>query len=127
LELEARVASEIATLPPRLKSTQVLASFPIPGAGIKIPGIFELGAIIAYEVGVDSSINGAASFTFGVAASLPNSGLILADIINPANSRATGFGGATFDPIFKINSGSATLDVMASSRPKLTFGLDVVG
>lgn len=125
--LEAKVADKIADLPSSLNLTKELASFPIPGAGIEIPGIFELGAIIAYEIGVECSINGAANFTFGLGASLPNTAIVAIDLADITKTKATGFDGGTFDPVFDINSGSATLNVAAVSRPKLTFGIEVVG
>ena len=125
--LEAKVAAEIASLPPSLNLTKELASFPIPGAGISIPKIFELGAIISYEVGVECTVNGAANFTFGLGATLPNTAIVAINLADLTQTKATGFDGATFDPVFDLNSGSATLNVAAVSRPKLTFGIEVVG
>ncbi|PWW72556.1 hypothetical protein C7212DRAFT_225177 [Tuber magnatum] len=125
--MEAKVSATISTIPPSLNLTRELASFPIPAAGISIPKIFELGAIIAYEVGVESSINGVANFTFGLGASLPNTALVAVNLADLTKSQATGFDGATFDPVFDLHSGSATLNVAAVSRPKLTFGIEVVG
>ena len=124
--LEAQVADKIAELPERLDLTKELASFPIPGAGITIPGIFKLGAVIAYEVGVECTLNGAANFTFGLGASLPNTAILAINLADITKSKATGFDGGTFEPVFDLNSGSATLNVAAVSRPKLTFGIDVI-
>lgn len=92
-----------------------------------MPGIFELGAVVSYEVAVESSIAGTANFTLGLVTSFPNTASIVANVVNVDASSATGFDGVTFDPIFEINSGSATLNIGAVSRPKLTFGVDVVG
>ena len=124
--MEAKVADKIADLPSSLNLTKELASFPIPGAGISIPNIFKLGAVISYEVGVECSINGAANFTFGLGASLPNTAIVAIDLADLTKTKATGFDGGTFDPVFDINSGSATLNVAAVSRPKLTFGIEVI-
>ena len=125
--LEAKVAGQISSLPPSSSWTQKLASFAIPGAGISIPAIFELGAIISYEVGVECTINGAADFIFGLSATLPNTAIVAVNLADPTQTKATGFGDATFDPVFALNSGSATLKAAAFSRPKLTFGIEVVG
>ena len=125
--LEAKVAGQISSLPPSSNWTEQIASFPIPDAGISIPGIFELGAIISYEVSVECTINGAADFTFGLGATLPNTAIVAINLADLTQTRATGFDGATFDPVFELNSGSATLNVAAISRPKLAFGIEVVG
>lgn len=128
LELEATLSASVSLgLPSSLNLTQEVASFPIPGAGIVVPGIFELGAVLSYEVAVESSIAGTANFTFGIATSFPNTAGIVANIANVGASSATGFDSVTFDPSFQVNSGSATLNIAAISRPKLTFGVDVVG
>jgi hypothetical protein len=78
-------------------------------------------------VGIESSISGTANFTFGIAASLPDTALVVVNVADLSQSKATGFEEATFDPIFDIQSGSATLNVAAVSRPKLSFGIEVVG
>lgn len=126
LEIEANIETSIDS-PLGLNFTKEIASFPIPGAGIVIPGIFELGAVVSYEIAVESSITGTANFTFGLVASVPNTANIVVNLANIEASNATGFGCATLDPIFEINSGSVTLDVAATSRPKITFGVDIVG
>lgn len=128
LEVEAKIeASTSVGLPSGLNFSKEVASFPIPGAGIVIPGIFELGAVVSYEVAIESSITGTASFTFGLLTSIPNTAKIEANLANIAASSSTGFESTTFSPTFEISSGSATLDVAAVSRPKLTFGVDIVG
>jgi len=125
--LEAKVAGQISSLPPSSTWTKELVSFPIPDAGISIPGIFTLGAIISYEVGGECTINGAADFTFGLGATLPNTAIVAVNLADLTQTKATGFDGATFDPVFELNSGSATLNVTAFSRPKLAFKIEVVG
>jgi len=125
--LEAKVDDNIADATiPSLRETKELANFPIPDAGFAIPNIFKLGIVIVYEVDVECSINGAANFTFGLSASLPDTAIVAIDLADPSKTRATGFDKGTFDPVFDIRSGSATLNIAASSRPKVTFGIDVV-
>ncbi|CUS13506.1 unnamed protein product [Tuber aestivum] len=125
--MEAKVNAKISAVPPSVNLTRELASFPIPGAGISIPRIFEIGAIIAYEVGVESTINGEANITVGLTATLPDTALVVLDLADLSKTKASGFDGATFDPVFDLNSGSATLNIAAVSRPKLTFGIEVIG
>lgn len=127
LEVEAKIEASTSIGLPGLNFTKEVASFPIPGAGIVVPGIFELGAVVTYEVAIESSITGTANFTFGLLTSVPNTAKIEANLANIAASSSTGFGSTTFAPTFEISSGSATLDVAATSRPKLTFGVDIVG
>lgn len=127
LEVEAKIEASTSIGVPGLNLTQEVASFPVPGAGIVIPGIFELGAVISYEIAIESSITGTANFTFGLLTSIPNSAAVVADLANIDASSATGFGSTTFCPTFEINSGSGTLNIAAVSRPKLTFGVDIVG
>lgn len=127
LEIEANIQASTSVGLPGLNLTKEVASFPIPGAGIVIPGIFELGAVVSYEVAIESSLTGTANFTLGLLTSIPNTAKIEANLANIDASSVTGFGGTTFEPTFEINSGSAALDVAAVSRPKLTFGVDIVG
>ena len=52
-----------------------------------------------------------------------------ADIINPDQSSATGWGGSSLDPIFEVTKIEASLKLSAYSQPKVEFGikLDNVG
>lgn len=127
LEVEAKIQASVSADSPSLSFTREIASFPVPGAGIVIPGIFELGAVVSYEVAIESSITGSANFTFGLLASLPNTAKVVANLADPSASSAVGFEGISFDPSFQLNSASGALSVAAISRPKLTFGLDIVG
>lgn len=128
LEVEAKIqASTSVDLPSGLSFTKEIASFPVPGAGIVIPGIFELGAVVSYEIAVESGITGSANFTFGLLTSLPNTAKVVANLADIGASSAEGFENITFDPTFQLNSVSGTLSVAAVSRPKITFGLDIVG
>lgn len=126
MKLNAAIAASVAA-PTSLNLTKEIVSFPVPAAGIVIPGIFELGTVMTYEVAVESSIAGTANFTFGLQSTVPNGANIVVDLANIDSSTATGFEAATFDPIFEFGSGSVTTSVMAISRPKLTFGVEVVG
>lgn len=100
-------------------------SVPIPDAGISVPGIFNLGAVIFYEAGVNITFAGSAEFKFGLSASLPDTAKVLADISDPGQSSATGFDGADVDPIFDIETLSAKVTVAAFTQPKLFFGIEL--
>lgn len=126
LKLSAAITAT-ASAPASLKLTKEIISFPVPAAGIAVPGIFDLGTTMAYEVGVESTIAGKANFTFGLQSTVPNGAHIVVDLANIDSSTATGFEAATFNPIFDFVGGSVAMSVMAISRPKLTFGVEVVG
>ena len=106
-----------------------LFSFPIPGAGIEVAGIFKLGATVAYDVGTSATFAGTATADFGLEASLPNGAKVLADVNNPDQSSATGWAGSSLDPFFEVTELEASITLAAYSQPKISFGitLDNVG
>lgn len=124
LELEATITS--SKNPDSLQYTKELFSFPIPSAGIEVEGIFKLGAILSYDVGVSSSFSGSATVDFGLQASLPNSAQLVADVQNPDQSTATGFATGELTPMFDIKKESASVTVAAFSQPKLSFGIELI-
>ncbi|KAL8766266.1 MAG: hypothetical protein Q9194_006308 [Teloschistes cf. exilis] len=113
--------------PDSLSYNKTLFSAPIPDAGISVTGIFSLGAIVSYDIGVSTTFRGSASMIFGLTASLPNTAVAIADIQNPTQSSATGFDGGSFDPSFNLTALSASVTVAAFSQPKLSFGVDITG
>ena len=125
LELETNITAPLGS-PDTLQYSKELFSAPIPSAGIAVTGIFSVGAVISYEVGVSTSFSGSASMTFGVAASLPNTAAVVADFRHPDQSSATGFDGGKFDPSFNLNALSADVTVAAFAQPKLSFGIDIL-
>ena len=106
-----------------------LFSFPIPGAGIEVAGIFKLGATVAYDVGTSATFAGTATADFGLEASLPDGAKVLADVNNPDQSSATGWAGSSLDPFFEVTKLEASITLAAYSQPKISFGitLDNVG
>lgn len=104
----------------------VIHDVPIPGAGMKAPGIFTLGATVSYDLGITSSFKGTAEFDFGLRASLPGTAKVVADAVNPANSGATGFEGYSSQPNFGVHSLTEEASVSANTVPKLAFGIDLV-
>ncbi|KAI4242847.1 MAG: hypothetical protein LQ352_007157, partial [Teloschistes flavicans] len=123
LELGTTIAAPYS--PDSLSYNKTLFSAPIPDAGISVTGIFSLGAVISYDIGVSTTFKGSASMNFGLTASLPNTAVAIADIQNPTQSSATGFDGGQFDPSFNLTALSASVTVAAFSQPKLSFGIDI--
>ena len=124
LELEATVNAESS--PVSLNPDPIeLFRFPIPGVGIAIKGIFSLGATVSYDVGTSATFAGTATVDFGLQASLPDGAKVSADIVNPDQSSATGWGGSSLDPIFQVTKIEASIKLSAFSQPKVEFGIDL--
>lgn len=124
--LELGVSVTVTGSPEPLQYTPTLFSAPIPGAGISLPGIFELGATISYEVGVTASFAATAGFKMGFSASLPDTAKVVANVKDPGQSTATGFDTANFDPLFDIQGLSGKATVEAFSQPKVSFGIELI-
>ncbi|KAI4099484.1 MAG: hypothetical protein LQ339_005911 [Xanthoria mediterranea] len=124
LQLETTITAPLGS-PDSLQHTTELFKAPIPNAGIVVPRIFSLGAIVSYEVGVSTSFSGTASMTFGLTASMPNTAAVVADIRHPSQSSATGFNGSVFDPNFDLQALTASVTVAAYAQPKLSFEVDI--
>ncbi|KAI4278080.1 MAG: hypothetical protein L6R38_005321, partial [Xanthoria sp. 2 TBL-2021] len=124
LQLDTNITAPLGS-PDSLQHTIELFKAPIPSAGIVVPGIFSLGAIVSYEVGVSTSFSGTASMAFGMTASMPNTAAVIADVRHPSQSLATGFNGSVFDPNFDLKALTASVTVAAFAQPKLSFGVDI--
>ncbi|KAI4226097.1 MAG: hypothetical protein LQ349_006940 [Xanthoria aureola] len=124
LQLDTTITAPLGS-PDSLQKTIELFKAPIPNAGIVVPRIFSLGAIVSYEVGVSTSFSGTASMTFGLRASMPNTAAVKADFRDPSQSSATGFDGSVFDPNFDLKALTASVTVATFAQPKLSFEVDI--
>ena len=122
MELEAQITKY--EKPDSWKFTKELFSAPVPDAGIEIPGIFKLGAVLSYEIGVQAQLQGSATIDFGLALNVPDTAAIHTDIMNPSASTAQGLAG-DITPIFDIKALSATVQLSAFAQPKLSFGVSL--
>lgn len=123
LELEATISGSRDLL--KIDKSQELFTTGIPDAGIAVKGIFKLGATLSYSVGVSSEFKGQGVVDLGLKASLPNSAKVTADFKNKDGNNAVGFDGASFEPIFDVKSLSASVEVIAYSKAKISFGIEV--
>ena len=123
LELEATISASTELF--SVEQSKELFAFGIPEAGIAVTGIFKLGATLSYSVGVSASFSGQGVVYFGLTSSLPNSAKVTADIKNEGGNSAVGFNEATFDPLFDVKSLSATVELVAFSKAKIEFGIEV--
>ncbi|KAI4263395.1 MAG: hypothetical protein L6R42_001455 [Xanthoria sp. 1 TBL-2021] len=124
LQLDTKITAPLGS-PDSLQNTHELFKAPIPNAGIFVPGIFNLGAFVSYEVGVSTAFSGTASMTFGITASMPNTAAVTADVLHPSQNKATGFEGGKFDPNFDLKALTASVTVSAWAQPKLSFEVDI--
>ena len=108
----------------KIDEAKELFSAPIPGVGIAVPGIFKLGGVLVYEVGVSASFKGAAKVDFGLKASIPDESVVMVNIADPGKSKAAGFK-PTVDPVFEVKQLEASLSLSAYSQPKLFFGIEI--
>ena len=122
LELGASITAKES--PDSQQFSKELFSAPIPDAGIELHGIFKLGAFVSYDVGVDTTFAGTAALQFGLTASLPDTARVMANIKTPDESSATGFD-PSFNPIFDVQSLSASVTVAAFTQPKLSFDIEL--
>lgn len=102
-----------------------LFSAPIPNAGLEIPNIFKLGAVLSFEVGVSASFSGNATVKYGLDASIPDTAQLTADLTDYSKSSATGFDGGDIKPVFDVTALSAGLTLTAYAQPRLSFGIEV--
>ncbi len=122
LELEAQITKY--EKPESWKLIKELYSAPVPDAGIEIPGIFKLGAILSYEVGVQAQLQGSATIDFGLGLNVPDTAGIHINVMDPTSSTAQGLSGDT-NPIFDVKALSATIQLAAYAAPKLSFGIEI--
>lgn len=91
LEVEASVKSDKVPIP--LSASKELFAAPIPGVGFAVTGFFKIGPTVSLEVGFKVSVAGEATVRFGIEAGLPGKAIVVANIIDPTKSSATGWEG----------------------------------
>lgn len=106
--------------------TKDLFSQGIPGIGISIPEIMNIGATLTYSVGGSCSFSGSATVDFGLQATIPDSAQIVADYQNRGASTATGFSGGEPTPIFHVPNESVSVTLSAFSQLTIDFGVDLL-
>lgn len=103
-----------------------LFSAPVPGAGLSIPEIFELGCTVGIDAGFDISFDASVAFTVGLTAALPEGGKILLDLANMDNSGVTGLDGVNVTPVVTIDSKNVTIHGDVYLSPKVSFGISIL-
>ena len=109
-----------------LSGSQDILEMAIPGAGLLVPNIFSLGMIASFETGFTMGVKGSLNLTAGVKTTLPDAARISLDLVDLSRSAATGFEGATAEPIFRANTGSARVDGSVFFRPKFALKAQIM-
>jgi len=122
LKLEATVTKY--EKPKQLKRSEPLFEAPVPDLGIIVPGIFKLGAIFKFEVGVQTQLQGSATIDFDLEARVPDTAKFTVDVMNQNLSTADGFR-CDVNPIFDVKAFSATIQLAAFAQAVLSFGVEV--
>ncbi|KAL8897321.1 MAG: hypothetical protein Q9207_007269 [Kuettlingeria erythrocarpa] len=127
MDLSTQITGLALYSPSSLQFTKELLSVPIPQAGFSVTGIFSIGAVASYGLGVSTTFKGSTSMTFGVSASLPDTATVTAGYRsgNSSAGTATGFEGAVFDPNFNLTALAGGVTLAAYTEAKLSFGVDI--
>ena len=125
-ELEMAAAITGFHRPDTLKWKKDLFNAAIPGAGIVVPGILNLGLTVKYQIGVSTTFSGGADFDFGLKSTVPNGAQVAIDTQHSDQSGATGWEGTRLDPLFNLRALDASVKVAAFTQPVLVFGVEVV-
>ena len=123
MELEATIKA--SKDPVKLQKNWQLISTPVPDLGLSVNGIFDLGAVMSYSVGLTSSFAGQAVVDFGLSASIPDAATMNADIMAKDKSSAKGWDGGKLDPLFDVKSLEASVSLGAYSTPMLSLEVDL--
>lgn len=78
--LEATVSGSKEIL--SIDESKELFAFGVPDAGIAVTGIFHLGAVLSYEIGVSSTFSGEGVVDFGLTVGLLNTARVSTDVSN---------------------------------------------
>ena len=100
-----------------------LLTIPLPGT-IYIPKIFKLGGTFNYDIGVDASLTGSATISYGVIVKLSNSAIMKIDIRSPSNSQFSGWS-PIFEQIPVEAQASIKGRVAVYAQPGVSWGISV--
>jgi hypothetical protein len=124
VELKAEIAQKSKDVD-WAKFEKALFEFPIPGAGIDIPGIFSLGAKFAFNIQGRVLMLGLATIYMGGTLSLDNGARLNMDLLDWENTEATDFN-ANWDSNLRLGEASISVIALAGPQPALTLGIDVL-
>ncbi|KAK6510430.1 hypothetical protein TWF506_009538 [Arthrobotrys conoides] len=121
LELEVKAQATMAN--PISLTKSILPDTTIPG--FSIPFLFTFGPSIQFNAGFDLKLDAIANFTIGVEAVMPDSAMIVVDVV-AKKSGVSGLQGARVSPIFRINDLSAKGEAGAYIGPSIAFGAKIL-
>ncbi|RVD83069.1 uncharacterized protein DFL_007471 [Arthrobotrys flagrans] len=121
LELEVKAQATMAN--PISLTKSILPDTTIPG--FSIPYLFTFGPSIQFNAGFDLKLDAIANFTIGVEAVMPDSAMIVVDVV-ARKSGVSGLQGARVAPLFRINDLAARGEAGAFIGPSLAFGAKIL-
>ncbi|KAK6529281.1 hypothetical protein TWF281_008459 [Arthrobotrys megalospora] len=121
LELEVKAQATMAN--PISITKAILPDTAIPG--FSIPSLFTFGPSIQFNAGFDLKLDAIANFTIGVEAVMPDSAMIVVDVVADKNG-VSGLKGTRVTPLFRINDLSAKGEAGAYIGPSIAFGAKVL-
>jgi hypothetical protein len=98
---------------------------PIPGMIVVVPKVFKLGIAVSVEVAFILNMKGKLDFISSLEASLPDTAVIIVDLISHGHSQVSGIEGMVFKPYFKVQEVANTFDGSISWRPKIALDAEV--
>ena len=99
-----------------------LAQGPIPGAGIGVPGVWQLGAWLSLSISANMALDGNISFIGGVHSRL-SAGRIFIDALHPERSYTTGFE-ASAEPVHEVEDFAFNFTSGVGMGPQINLGFD---
>lgn len=110
-----------------LSNEKTIADVPIPGAAVVIKDVFSLGLRAQFAAGFSTKLKSGIKFRAGMSASLPGTPRINLDAVQLWRNSVEGFDAFAVDPIMELKSSSKTADISLAAKPKLVFGIDIIG
>ncbi|KAF3316504.1 hypothetical protein TWF173_001792 [Orbilia oligospora] len=120
-ELEVKAQATMAN--PISVTKSILPDTTIPG--FSIPFLFTFGPSIQFNAGFDLKLDAIANFTIGVEAVMPDSAMIVLDVV-AKKSGVSGLQGARISPIFRVNDLEAKGEAGAYIGPSIAFGAKIL-
>lgn len=97
----------------------------IPGAGVTLLGVVNVGLVAKYQVGVIGTFKGSGSWDTQIKASVSDQSLITIDAIHPEKSKIQGWNLQVSPPVFSVAELENEASFSVHSQPKLSFGAQI--
>lgn len=129
LEVTTKISFQVNSNAGFSTSTEEMTLFeaPVPGAGLVIPKIFSLGAVVGVDAGVSLTFKSNVEFTLGLNANLPNTAGLFLDLANLGDSSATGWDSVDVTPVVRFDNFDVTVSGEIFMQPKIALKAEITG